>query len=474
MRENIVMYSFTSSKLGANLMNHVSPAGSYRTLIIRCLDSSAEDSIAIPAGTSRCVFDNNQIIGKTYTIKRDNKVPTSVMCSAAYISLNEELKPSKWMWNSPPEKEGSDLLVFSSDYDDFFRDTRDKLLKQQIQKVYDEHNQQSEDHIDKYVQEIKDAQTEKICIECGGANDVTYRICRACKGSLVKPPEPELHLEGNVDPFHAFEDVSFTENGATVTPGEPEFVNPNSFDTIVTVLRGLGRRGGIRQYGGEEREWMFVECDGLPYTIMRSLIDNVWFCRRCKECHYGQEKLEEHPCNLIGKGDVYREFSWVVQVMGLLHLEMNVSRSFIKLNWETFVSTIAYNLGFKSDKAQKYCQKGSDHHKTFTLLEICYLAFSKELVTPYVKCCIRNNVRPTVERYWQWQEDSSCPNYIYIQQMTHLSACSHAVPNRCSEKQHREHSGKQSEIYSKDVWPKPPEVPGDTFSNYARSGTHAS
>nr|XP_054751792.1 uncharacterized protein LOC129257486 [Lytechinus pictus] len=170
MRENIVMYSLTSSKLGANLMNHVSPAGSYRTLIIRCLDSSAEDSIAIPAGTSRCVFDNNQIIGKTYTIKGDNKVPTSVMCSAAYtcISLNEgdkqkngELKPSKWMWNSPPEKEGSDLLVFSSDYDDFFRDTRDKLLKQQIQKVYDEHNQQSEDHIDKYVQEIKDAQTEK-------------------------------------------------------------------------------------------------------------------------------------------------------------------------------------------------------------------------------------------------------------------------------------------------------------------------
>ena len=47
----------------------------------------------------------------------------------------------------------------------------------------------------------------------------------------------------------------------------------------------------------------------------------------------------------------------------LLHFEMNAARSFIKLIWDVFTSAFGHELGFKSIKAQKYLQKGLDHHK---------------------------------------------------------------------------------------------------------------
>ena len=52
-------------------------------------------------------------------------------------------------------------------------------------------------------------------------------------------------------------------------------MNPNSFATITEVLQNIGLSTGIKHYGGGKREWLFVECDGLPYSIIRDLLDNL-------------------------------------------------------------------------------------------------------------------------------------------------------------------------------------------------------
>ena len=110
--------------------------------------------------------------------------------------------------------------------------------------------------------------------------------------------------------------------------------------------------------------------------------------------------------------------------MGLLHLEMNAARAFISINWDIFVSRLAYVVGFESPKAQLYCKKGSDHHKTWNLLEIMYYSLTEELLIEYVKSCKSNNADVSVQGYWDWSENVKDPNYNYLQQtvFTYLHA----------------------------------------------------
>ena len=115
-----------------------------------------------------------------------------------------------------------------------------------------------------------------------------------------------------------------------------------------------------------------MECDGLPYNIMRDIINNIYICQSCKDSFYQLESFHEHKCYILHKVEPKREFDWIVPITGLLHFEMNAARSFIALNWDVFASTLGYDLGFKSIKAQEYLKKGSDHHKLWHFIEILY------------------------------------------------------------------------------------------------------
>jgi len=71
--------------------------------------------------------------------------------------------------------------------------------------------------------------------------------------------------------------------------GEPEFVNPNGYYNIVQVLQAIGERSGIIQYVTGKREWLFVDCDGLPCNLIRDIIVQVLRCDLCKRCFWGQD-----------------------------------------------------------------------------------------------------------------------------------------------------------------------------------------
>ena len=130
---------------------------------------------------------------------------------------------------------------------------------------------------------------------------------------------------------------------------------------------------------------MLVECDGLPYNLIREIIAHVFRCTDCKKCYFGLPAYESHKCYILNKTHPLREFAWLVPVCGLLHVEMNLARAFTKLNWDVFLGKLGFVLGFKSPKAQEYLRKGADHHKLWHLLEILNVSLTLELLVPYVK-----------------------------------------------------------------------------------------
>ena len=101
---------------------------------------------------------------------------------------------------------------------------------------------------------------------------------------------------------------------------EPVFLNPSSHESIVEVLWFIGKQAGIKHYGGNEREWVTIVCDGLPYGLVRSAIDGS------------------------------KEFGWVHLLPGLLHEEMNMTKSFVELSWNITYSTFGKQIGYNSER----------------------------------------------------------------------------------------------------------------------------
>ncbi|XP_066910085.1 uncharacterized protein [Clytia hemisphaerica] len=69
--------------------------------------------------------------------------------------------------------------------------------------------------------------------------------------------------------------------------GEPDLMNPNSYDHLTRILRNHGTRSGIRRYGRGEREWLLLEVDGTIFQIVVELINNTYACRKCNDSHFG-------------------------------------------------------------------------------------------------------------------------------------------------------------------------------------------
>ena len=142
--------------------------------------------------------------------------------------------------------------------------------------------------------------------------------------------------------------MSLEENHIEVEVGEPELLNPNTYENIALILRNIGKNAGIKRYGGETRSWQFTECDGGIYPVVMQLINNVLICEECQQSFYGKELFLEHRCSIMHDTVPQNEFDWIFLFPGLLHLEMNAGRAFMELNWEVFMKHIVSELGFES------------------------------------------------------------------------------------------------------------------------------
>ena len=140
-----------------------------------------------------------------------------------------------------------------------------------------------------------------------------------------------------------------------------------------------------------------------------------------------KESLNEH-CLKVHQGQrctAVQEFDWVVLRIGKLHLEMNMARHFMDLNWNVFLSKLASELGFVSEAAQKFVHKGSDHHKAMSVLKVALIGLWKELLIPYIRDRLSSGAAISVNDYlYKWIPEVGWNNatfrYIFGMTWTYL------------------------------------------------------
>lgn len=178
----------------------------------------------------------------------------------------------------------------------------------------------------------------------------------------------------------------------------------------------------VNRYHPDAREWVSVTMDGLPYLVSIEVIENVLIYTECGG-EVLKENVEKH-CVEVHQGQrckCLQEFGWVVLRIGKLHMEMNMARHFMDMNWDVFLSHLASELGFVSEAAQKYVRKGSDHHKTMFVLKVAHLGLWQEMLIPYVRERLSEGLSVSVDDYpynWLPENGKKDPTYFYMFEMT--------------------------------------------------------
>ena len=296
--------------------------------------------------------------------------------------------PGKWLSSAGKDDLVSNLC--SSDSDQYFKEHLDNhyeqlyrvidILSMEVQQElhYDKMSGKLTDTVDNRIQELEIQRKFKNCPKCNYINDKSKRKCIHCQSwfsenSKEKVPEGQtkkksadltnIMYEFNKNTSEKTEDerYGYVKSAHARQPKEiillePVFVNPNSTENIILVLRHIGKKAEIARYFAgqslDTRQWTFVCCDGLPHGIVRKLIEEYLVCSECGVGCLGIEQFEKHNKSVhkADEGVFYHEFDWVFLVSGDGHFEMNLMKSFVKLNWNVFMKVFVDVMGFKSEK----------------------------------------------------------------------------------------------------------------------------
>lgn len=423
-REIILVYTRTGSKLVTNLLASSTPYASTSTLI------RWSDALAAQKGTDTSFIDkdvlvavdNNQIFQRRWQILLGATAKCNVLTIVVSVEIGDGSK-LQWKGEFAPHKckyvvteehvhqianAGDDPLYKKVKYEQHLHPWLSGIIEQvrREQKASEDRQTVLTDCIDINVGKTIHQRDFKSCNNCG-EKDVPKRarVCPKCKSSLSgqttestrpgkqrqtkarRKTEQRVILDCQGERCY----VQVVDEDAPQPPQfhveAPIFVNPCSVASVAHVFREVGKRAGIETYGTGKRQWLVIVCDGLPYVIGHRLLGRFFKCGECqvhlngkKECAHHTEEAHKNAAP-----DYRLEFEWVLLQPGPGHIEMNMLRSYVKLNWEVFWEELTEVFNFKSDAAKKSAYKVNDHHKGWTLARIAREAAAKELVLPFVR-----------------------------------------------------------------------------------------
>lgn len=84
-----------------------------------------------------------------------------------------------------------------------------------------------------------------------------------------------------------------------------------------------------------------------------------------------------------------------------------------KLLWKVCLKDLAIMLGWKTLKALMACEKWTDHHKAWQILQIFFKATTYALLEPYVHNCRSNKTAPSVEGLYLCCNNQT-KNYMFL------------------------------------------------------------
>jgi hypothetical protein len=424
-------YAISGSKLVIDMEGHTSANGSYMTLMKTIITAIGKE-LEIPSGDVMIAFDNEQKLLKAW-LSGEMLVDalTMIICAktndTGQLQQNSTFKPENW---SKPLTE--DQKKTFHDLPEDVELAGKENLKQDLQEyinILKKEKEEGSKVIDSLVNDIiAEKDNKHKCFKCQQWYNKRTQKCPKCKISIKQTERKmkatmkqeqkekkketdtkqqsskwftylgEVKTNPNGESFVAMKSKEMemdqpqskpTANSPPISLMEPVFVNPNSFKSITEILRFIGKKAGIKQYGGNLREWITIICDGLPYSLVAKVIETT---------------MDE-------KGN--KEFGWVHLLPGLLHEEMNMLKAYIELNWNIMYSVFGNEMGFQSGKAQAFFKSAGDHHKAWYNLCIYRDALALELLRPYTINCVENGIEPTVDGFFTWKEECKDPTYQF-------------------------------------------------------------
>ena len=145
----------------------------------------------------KCVFDNEQVVGKTWSVRPDQTVPMSIVTTHDTIVLDDDealqcngsLQPSKWLFQQPTTDQ-REYFLYNEDHANstYFRAGRDNLIGARFNLCTQRDVVNENIHIKQKVKE------NKICPNCNIEFSKQKRICSWCQSNLVELSLTNSHL----------------------------------------------------------------------------------------------------------------------------------------------------------------------------------------------------------------------------------------------------------------------------------------
>jgi len=326
-----VKYSLSKSKTIVNMDNHILSSGSF-TKFIKWQENLAGEAEPLPKGLLFMAFDNEQKGQKNYLDRNYNTVTYHIVTS--FISFNFDPDSQIQALEDPWLHESLD----SSQIQELFDITpgMHELLDQQLCDYLSTIISEASIEKNKDINTINDlvakynTKTGKIkwCDQCGMKEiENLKRRCPQCNALLplladfqkkeqeisqetseknaTKPLNIKFHQIEKETPDVNISSISVTQksvpdegvNTPHIFIPDPLLLNPNSIANVRKVLDHIQEISGINK---QERKWIAVVCDGVPY-------------------HHAQTIKKEYP--------------GIILLPGALHEEMNMLKAFVELNW---------------------------------------------------------------------------------------------------------------------------------------------
>ena len=301
-----VSYAVSGSRLVVDMIGHAGPGGSY-TLLKEWLLQLSSSPLQVPSGMLVVAFDNEQRLLKNYLSHGANRsridVLTNIICAVfdgKNLEQQSELHPSNWK-RPTAEKLADACCVEDVMVEEEFKSLLFPYIEDQIRALV---AAGSDDGVKHLQQEIEKERKFIKCPNCNALIEKRKRNCTNCDVGNVrkaiaqaegstrvstehvrskKPThslklsryEPCTHVTGGVEQVVLKSTKLNRPSTERVKPAkislvEPLFVNPNSHDAVRALFDHLGRVCGVN--GDGERDWLVVECDGLPYLLAKTVI----------------------------------------------------------------------------------------------------------------------------------------------------------------------------------------------------------
>ena len=170
------------------------------------------------------------------------------------VQYDDCFRRSKWMFDSLDNVKINSLIELFDQYNYIFHRIRNELLTERISAIVKTLEDNGVNFGNIVIINCKRVFTLsvnfKFCSNCDKDAPASQRTRRSCKSKLVQR-EPAIenlnHCEKDINPYSHFT-TKPQVSSIRVVVGEPDMLNPNSFENLSTILQTLGKCAIIEKY----------------------------------------------------------------------------------------------------------------------------------------------------------------------------------------------------------------------------------